>query len=175
MITIRNPKQCQSLTVIAQQVLIVGQLVKLIQSTGPLGDPCMVDDPETADYKDATLELGIVYFVPDDDEAVDFVVDSNDNSLTVNVDPDNVTAIAAGDHCTFWFDKPIVAYHPSGFTTDAGTVLVVTTREGTPMAFNTSDHLLDTFDVADTDVSDVYMGTLYRNDGNELTVLFSTL
>lgn len=175
MITIRNPKQCQSLTVIADSALVNGQLVKLVQAAAS-GDPCEVADiTVVADYKDATLELGIVYFVPDDDEAVDFVVDPNDGSLTVNTDADNVTAIAAGDHCTFWFDKPIVAYTDAGFTADAGSTLALTTREGTKIAFNTSDNLLDTYDGADVNVSDVYMGTVYRNDGAELTVYFSAL
>ena len=174
MITIRNPKQCQSLTVIADAALKVGQLVKLIQAASS-GDPCEVSSPLAADYKDATVEKGIVYFVPDDDEAVDFVVDPNDNSLTVNTDADNVTDIPAGAHCTFWFDKPIVAYTEHGFTADAGSTLAVTTREGTKMAFNTTDHLLDTYDGADLDVSDVYQGVLYRNDGAELTVYFSQL
>ena len=38
MITIRNPKQAQSLTVIADAVLVVGQLVKLVQAAAS-GDP----------------------------------------------------------------------------------------------------------------------------------------
>ena len=175
MITIRNPKECQSLTVIADSALVVGQLVKLVQAAAS-GDPCEVADISVAaDYKDATLELGIVYFVPDDDEAVDFVIDPNDGSLTVNTDPDNVTDIAAGEHCTFWFDKPIVAYTDNGFTADGGATIALTTREGAKIAFNTTDNLLDIHDAADTDVSDVYMGIVYRNDGAELTVYFSTL
>lgn len=174
MITIRNPKECQSLTVIADAALVVGQLVKLVQAASS-GDPCEVASPLVADYTDATIELGIVYFVPDDDEAADYIVDPNDGSLTVNTDPDNVTAIAAGDHCTFWFDKPIVAYTSNGFTADVASVLALTTREGTKIAFNTSDHLIDTHDAADTNVSDTYVGTVYRNDGAELTILFSAL
>lgn len=174
MITIRNPKQCQSLTVVASETLVVGQLVKLVQATAS-GDPCEVAAPIAADYKDATIELGIVYFVPDNDEAVDFIVDSNDNSLTVNAGTDNVTAIAAGDHCTFWFDKPIIAYTDAGFTADVGATIALTTREGAKIAFNTADHLIDVYDAADTDGSDTYMGTVYANDGAELTILFSAL
>jgi len=175
MITIRNPKECQALTVIAEQALTVGQLVKLIQSTGSIGDPCMVDAPLVADYKDTTIELGVVYFVPDDDEAVDFIVNSNNNSLTVNTDPDNVTVIPAGAHCTFWFDRPIIGYTANGFSASAGVDMALTAREGSKIAFNTNDHLLDIYNAADTDVSDVYMGVVYRNDGAELTVLFSAL
>lgn len=174
MITIRNPKKCQSLTVVAMADLTVGQLVKLVQADAS-GDPAGVNDPIAADYKDATIEKGIVYFVPDDDEAVDFVVDPNDNSLTVNAGTDGVTAISTGDLCTFWFDKPIVGYHSSGFTTDAGATIATTTREGAKIAFNTADHLIDIYDAADTDGSDTYMGTVISNDGAELTILFSAL
>lgn len=174
MITIRNPKECQSVTVLAGEDLVVGQLVKLVQAAAS-GDPCAVVSPLVADYKDATVELGIVYFVPDNDEAVDFIVDPNDNSLVVNIGGDNVTEIPSGSHCTFWFDKPIVAYTDNGFTGEAGATIALTTREGTKIAFNTTDHLIDTYDAADTDDTDVYMGTVYANDGAELTILFSAL
>ena len=174
MITIRNPKECQSLTVIADAALVVGQLVKLVQAAA-IGDPCEVASPDVADYKDATVEKGIVYFVPDDDEAVDFIVDPNDGSLTVNTGSDNVTVIPAGAHCTFWFGRPIVGYTANGFTTEAGAIIALTTREGTKIAFNTTDHLIDTYDAADTDDTDVYQGIVYRNDGAELTIYFSQL
>lgn len=174
MITIRNPKECQSLTVVAGEDLVVGQLVKLVQATAS-GDPCEVVAPVAADYKDSTVELGIVYFVPDNDEAVDFTVDPSDNTLTVNAGSDNVTDIADGSHCTFWFDKPIIGYTDNGFTTDAGTTIALTTREGTKIAFNTADHLIDVYDSADADGSDTYMGVVYSNDGAELTILFSAL
>jgi hypothetical protein len=174
MITIRNPTECQSLTVIADAQLVVGQLVKLIQAAAS-GDPCEVASPQVADYKDATLEKGIVYFVKDDDEAVDYIVDPNDGSLTVNTGADGTRVIPAGAACSFWFDKPIIAYTAADFTADAGATIAVTTREGAKIAFNTSDHLLDTYDAADVDGSDVYQGVVYRNDGAELTVYFSKL
>lgn len=174
MITIRNPKKCQSLTVVAMEELVVGQLVKLVQADAS-GDPAGVTSPQSADYEDTTVEKGIVYFVPDDDEAVDFIVDPNDGSLTVNTGTDGVLTIPDGSLCTFWFDKPIVGYHSSSFTGEGDSVLATTTREGTKIAFNRADHLPDTYDVSDTDGSDVYHGVVWTNDGAELTILFSAL
>lgn len=174
MITIRNPLLCQSITVIASATLVVGQLVKLIEGTAA-GEPPQVAAASDADYKDATIRKGVLYFVPDNDEAVDFVVDPNDNSLTVNTDADNTYAIAEGDHCTFWFDSPIIAYHSSSFTSASGTTIAVTTREGAKVAFNTEDDLLDIYDSGDSDGSDTYQGTVIANDGAELTVLLSSL
>lgn len=173
MITIRNPKQCQSLTVVAGAALKVGQLVKLVQGTAA-GEPPQVIAPIAADYKDETLQLGIVYFVPDDDEAVDFIVDPNDGSLTVNTGADGVTDIASGSLCTFWFDKPIVGVTADGLSADASATIAITSREGVKVAFNTNDHLPDVYG-ATLDVNDTFMGTVYQNDGAELTILFSEL
>lgn len=174
MITIRNPMQCQSLTVEAGEALVVGQLVKLVQGTAA-GDPPKVVSPLAADYKDATVQKGIVYFVPDDDEAVDYIVDPNTKALTVNTGTDGVTAIASGKLCTFWFDKPIVGITADGISSEAGVALTMATREGSKIAINTGDHLFDDYDAADTDVSDTFMGTVIATDGAELTIYLSAL
>jgi len=174
MITIRNPNKCQSLTVVAMSALVNGQLVKLVQAAST-GDPAGVASPLVADYEDATVVKGIVYYVPDNDQAVDFTVDPNDSSLTVNAGSDNTRTIPSGSLCTFWFDKPIIGYHSSAFTVTAGTAISTSTREGAKVAFNRNDHLLDTYDAADTDESDVFHGVVWSNDGAELTVLFTAL
>lgn len=173
MITIRNPKQCQSLTVVAGAALKVGQLVKLVQGTAS-GEPPQVTTPAAADYKDADVFLGVVYYVPDDDEAVDFVIDTNDSSLTVNTDADNTTDIASGEECTFWFDKPIIGFTEDSLSADASATIAITDREGAAVCFNTNDALLDLAG-ATLDVNDVTQGMIYRNEGAELTVLLANL
>ena len=173
MITIRNPMQCQSLTVVAGAALKVGQLVKLVQGTAS-GEPPQVTTPAAADYKDEEVRLGVVYYVPDDDEAVDFIIDPNDSSLTVNTDADNTTDIPSGAECTFWFDKPIIGFTADSLSSDASATIAITDREGASVCFNTNDGLLDLFGIT-ADVNDTYMGAIYRNEGAELTVLLSSL
>jgi len=162
------------LTVVAGAALKVGQLVKLVQGTAT-GEPPQVTAATTGDYKDDTIVKGIVYFVPDDDEAVDWIIDPNDSSLTVNTGADNTTDIASGSLCTFWFDKPIVGFTVDSLSADASATIAITAREGVKIAFNTNDHLIDVYNAASTDVVDTYRGTVYRNEGAEVTVLFDAL
>jgi hypothetical protein len=144
-------------------------LVKLVQGDN-LGDPPKVIKPLLADYTSGEVALGIVYFVADDDLAVDFILDPTDSSLTLNTGSDAAHLIADGDPCTFWYDGVVAGYHSD--LLDAS-LDVTTAREAQAVAFDVANAKLGDYDSGATNERDTLFGYVYMNEGVELTVMFT--
>lgn len=173
MITIRNPNEARSRTVIANAALEVGQFVKLIENT-TAGDPPKVAAVAEADVTDVEVIKGLVFYIPDDDLAVDYILDPTDSSFTKNTGDDNTYVIPSGALCNFWYFEPIVGF--SADTVDAGVGDFANITAGTLVAIETATSKLGLFDATGVDTSrDVVVGYVYTNDGAELTVVLSAL
>lgn len=173
MLFIRNPQDCRSLTVVAGEALEVGMLVKLVQGVA-LGDSPKVMRAVEADYADDTVIKGIVsHVVTTDETVVDFILNPQQQSYSLNTGADATHVIASGALCTFWYDQPIIGYHK--LLVDASfTAGVATAREMDFVSFDSDTGKLCAYASGDT-TRDVRFGFVYRNDSPEVTVLFHTL
>ena len=172
MITIRNPDACQSRTVIAGEAMTVGQVVYLAQAATK-GDPCKVMLAGATELGDPTVVKGVVAFVPDDSEAVDFTISTDGlDTLTVNAGSDGTTAIALGALCTFWYDKPVIGFHSSAV--DAALDFAVI-REGGKVAFDGDSSKLADYNAGGVDGTEDFMGVVYQHEGAEITVAFTSI
>lgn len=175
MITVRNPTDASALTVIASEAMEVGMLVAVIQGTAK-GEPVQVRKAVEADIEDATVLKGIVDFIPDDDLAVDFLIDptaaGTSSFLATNTESDNTRTIPAESACVLWYNKPIIGFHSSAV--DAALDFSVV-REPAKLAFDPASSKLTNYDPAGTLGTQIFFGTLYRHEGPEITVVFTEL
>lgn len=170
-VTVRNPKVATARTVIAAEALEVGMVVVMVQGTA-IGEPVQVRKPSAAELGDATLIKGVVTYVPDNDLAVGFILDPTDESLAKNTGADNTYAIPSGASCVLWMNKPVIGFHQNAV--DAALV-VATAREGLKVAFDADSAKLAAYASGGIDGTQHYKGTVYMNDGAEITVIFDAL
>lgn len=170
-VIVRNPKVAHARTVIAGEALNVGEVVVMVQGTA-IGEPPQVRKPTVAELGDATVVKGIVTFVPDNDLAVGFILDPADEGLSQNTGSDNVHVIASGKHCVMWYGKPVIGFSQAAVT---AALTVSSTREGAKVAFIAATGKLAAYNAAGTDGTQHYKGTVYMNEGAEITVLFDAL
>jgi hypothetical protein len=172
MITIRNPRDARAVTVIAAVDLRVGEVALLVQGDSA-GEPPKVRKASAAELADATLIKGVVDFIVDNDEAVDFTRDpASVGSLALNTGDDNTVIIPAGSACVIWHGHPIIGFHSSAVDASLD---FATAREGLRVAFSSVSSRLVAYNGAGDDGADVYMGTVYQNEGPELTVMLNGL
>lgn len=169
MITIRNPMECQSRTVIAGEALSVGMCVYLAAPAND-GDPCKVMKATATQTGDATVEKGIVFYVQDNDLAVDYILNPATNARTLNTGNDATTVIPSGALCTFWYDKPVVGYTEDSVDSSMDFASV---GAGTKVAFLGSTSKLAEYLVGQSSGIEDYMGIIYEHDGAEITVMFT--
>jgi hypothetical protein len=173
LVTIRNPEMAHNRTVIADEALKNGMVVKLVQ--GDKGDPCHVAKiTAAADLTDSTIVKGIVTFVADNDLTVDFILDPTNEALSLNTDSDNSTDIAEGALCVFWYNKPLVGYHSLSPAVDT-TLDFSTAREADVVAVEESNSKVAALDTGMSSTSSHAVGMIYEHEGAELTILFHLL
>lgn len=175
MIHVRNPTDARAETVVASEALEVGQLVAVIQGTAK-GEPVQVRAATVADIQDDTVVKGIVDYIPDNDLAVDFIIDptaaGSSGFLALNTEDDNTTDIPSGAACVMWHGRPVVAFDANSVDAalDLGAI-----REGAKLAFDGDSAKLAAYNGGGVDGTEVFMGVLYRHEGPEITVLFTGL
>lgn len=171
MITIRNPNEARARTVVADTALEVGQFVRMIQGAAK-GDPVKVRAAVAADLTDVTAVLGIVDFVPDNDLAVDFILNPVNRALSQNTGDDNTYVIPAGSLCVMWHDKPIVGFHSLAVDASLQGAAFTNAREGAAVAMKEGTSKVALYASGDLTV-DVVQGIIYQHEGAELTVMFT--
>lgn len=174
MFFIRNPNQARSLTVVAGEELLNGALVKLVQGEA-IGEPPKVVLADEADFDDDEVIKGVVQYVPDNDLAVDQIINPGTQALTLNTGADNTVVIPEGAQCAFWYDKPICGYHEALVDSSLD---VSTVREPALVTFDSgNDNKLALFDTGGTPdpARDVVFGYVYRNDYPEITVVLDRI
>lgn len=173
MITIRNPNEARARTVVAGEDLEVGMFVKLVQGAAK-GDPPKVMKVAEADIADAEVMVGIVDFIPDDDLAVDYNIDTNQN-LTVNTGSDNTFKVPSGSLCVFWYGQPIVGFAKSAVDPTYQASFDAA-READVLAIDSDTAKLAAYDASAVDTTrDEVVGVLYQHEGAEITVLLKAL
>jgi hypothetical protein len=171
MIHVRNPLKATAFSVFAGEELVPGMVVKFAQNAQGL-EPLVVRAVE-ADMDDDTVIKGVVNFVPDDSLAVDYILDPTQSSLTLNTGADGMNTIPLDAQCVIWVNRPVI-----GFDEHSVDVLLDldTAREGDKVAFNSATALLAPLVDTGTDPNrDVFVGTIYRNEGPEITVILHAI
>jgi hypothetical protein len=172
LVQVRNPSMAHNRTVFAKVALKNGMVVKLVAGTAK-GEPCQVDKITKADLADPSVVKGFVTYIPDDDLAVDFILNPTNSSLSINAGIDNTLDIPAGAACVFWYNKPVIGLHPSAM--DAS-IDMATIREGDKVAVNAANGKIGLLVDTATDANrDEYFGTVYEHEGAELTILCPTI
>lgn len=172
LVTIRNPESAANRTVVADEALKNGMIVKLVQGAAK-GDPCSVAKITSAsDLTDASIVKGIVTFIPDNDLTVDFILDPTNEGLSLNTGADNSTDIPEGALCVFWYNKPVVGIHSAMVDTS---LVYATAREGDVVAVEESNALLAALDSGVGSTSSHAVGVIYQHEGAELTILLHLL
>ena len=174
MITIRNPNEAHSRTVVASTQLEIGQAVKLIQGLAK-GDPPQVAAIVEADLTDPTVMIGIVNYVVDDDQALDMILDPVNSALTLNTGDDAAHVIPAGKTCQFWYGNPVIGFHksavdPAFAAGTAGDFDAV--REPAAICIDSTTSKIGLYAAGQAD-RDAVAGFVYQHEGAELTVLFT--
>lgn len=169
MVTIRNANMCDARTVVATAGLKTGMVVKLVAGTAK-GEPCQVSVPSVADLADATLVKGVLTYVPDNDLAVEFILNPANEVLTLNTGVDEVLNIPTGALCVFWMNSPVVGLHSA--IMDAS-IVMATIREGAKVACTAGSGLIGLYTGAGNFAT--YLGTVYQHEGAELTIICNAI
>jgi hypothetical protein len=167
MITIRNAKTAQSVSARASTADLKPGMIVAFVAGAANGDQPKVRKATIAEIADATVLKGIVDYIPADSDAVDFTIVPATQVLTPVDD-----TIPLDAQVNVWFNKPIVAYHESKLP--AG-LKPTTQREGTKVAFDGDTALPAAYNAGGADGTQVIMGMVYRNDGPEMTIVFTGL
>lgn len=173
MITVRNTDDARSLTVRAGEALEVGMLVKLAQGAAAGAPPAVVKALQ-ADLADPTVMVGVVDFIVDDSEAVDYLIHSSDETvMDLNSGADATFKIPANAQCNVWWNQPEVGFdiHSTAIA-DLSTV-----REPAAVTVDalTSKITLVTFDATTGAPNEEVLGLVYRNEGPEITVILTAI
>jgi phosphatidate phosphatase APP1 len=172
MITVRNPTAAHALTVVTSVAMEVGQIAALIQGTAA-GEPVQVRIATAADLDDATIVKGVVDFILDDDLAVDYIKNPATGARSVNTGSDGTQAIPAGAAVAFWYNKPIIGFAEEDVD---DTLDITAVREGAKVAALAASGKLVAYNAAAVNTgAENYLGTIYRNEGPEITVLLNAL
>jgi hypothetical protein len=173
MVTIRNPNEARARTVFAGEALENGMFVKVVPGDAAGDPPKVVRITTKAELQDAGLVKGVVTFIPDNDLAVDFIINPVNYALTLNVGADSAHKIPAGSACVVWMDRPIFGFHPSAVAPALVTGFAAV-REGDRMAVDITTGKLTILNSGDV-TRDVYVGTVYQHEGAEITVMLQAI
>lgn len=180
MVTLRNPNEVVARTVVASEQLFVGAVCRLIQGTAK-GEPCQVRLATAADIAAAAYswaadvltapvaKLGIVTWVPDDDMAVDYVINPITKEITVNTGTDQTVVIPSGSLVTFVYRNPVIGVRK----TDVDSTMATnwdSIREGDLLTVEA-----DTGLIKERGAGEFVLGHVHQHDGFELTLDLTAL
>lgn len=167
MITVRNTDAARSLTVRADEPLEVGMFVKLVQGSAS-GAPPKVRKALKADLADAATMVGMVDFIQDNSEAVDYNFNEVGTALTLNTGADGTMAIPLNAQCNVWWNQPEIGFdiYSTAFA-DLSTI-----REPTAVTIDDATSKVALMTAVDPAV-DPTLGFVYRNEGPEITLILT--
>lgn len=166
MITVRNADTVQSVSARASTAdLQPGMIVAFVQGTAS-GEQPKVRKATAAEIIDATVMKGVVDFIPDNNEFVDFDVNTVTGGLTAKSD-----VIPVDSQVNVWMGPCLViAYSddvlPSGLKS-------ATVREASKVGFDGDTAFPGVYASGATDGLQSAKGMVYRVDGPEVTLIVS--
>jgi hypothetical protein len=164
MITIRNQDLALPFTAVAGEAgLKPGMCVKFVQGTAT-GDVPKVMKAAAADLDDAKVKKGIVHWVPEDSQSVDFDINVANSTLGAVA-----VTIPEGAQVTVFTGRPVIAYHSSALDSS---ITFASLREGAQIGFDGTTGLPGLHAAGETDGRENYVGWVYRMDGVEATIAF---
>ena len=165
MITVRNADMALSLSARASTADLQPGMIVVFVVSAASGDQPKVRKATNLEIADVTIPKGIVDFIVDDSEAVDFTINTVTQALT---EVSNVIPI--NSQVNVWMGKLVIAYTAANLS---ATLAPATVREATKVAFDADTAFPREYLAGQTDGGQIPMGIVYRVDGPEVTLLIT--